>query len=187
MNGDPRMQINLATQPLRNRRFYRTVLGGLIVLFLVFGGGAGYLLVHSTFQSRADNKISAELELRIQAANKEQGEKVSQTGTMKKNDKDFVAGVNTVILRKNFSWVDFFARLEEALPPNCSITSINPLTMMETNLSASFKVVTPGSPEFNAFIINLITQKFKNISIRNEISGGGRFICEIGLVYDGSR
>jgi hypothetical protein len=187
MNGDPRPRLNLATHPLLNRRLYRTAFGGLVVLFLVLGGWAGRLWVKSAAQSRADEKTAAELELRIQAAEKDRAEKTIQTEVMKKKNGDLFTEVNAVIDRKNFSWVDFFARIEEALPPNCSITSMNPLQLSGTRVQAAFKVVTPGLSAVLKLIENLSARKFKDISMTKELSGGGRLICEIGLVYDGPR
>jgi hypothetical protein len=187
MNGDPRPRLNLASNPLRNRRLYRSAFGGLVVLFLLLGGGAGRMWIKSAAQSRADEKTAAELELRIQAAEKDRAEKTIQTEAMKKKNGDLFTEVNAVIDRKNFSWVDFFARIEEALPPNCSITSMSPLQLSGTRLQATFKVVTPGLAAVLTLIENLSARNFKNVSMTNEMSGGGRLICDIGLVYDGPR
>jgi len=187
MISDLRPRLNLASHPLRNRRLYRTAFGGLVIFFLLLGGGAGRLWIRSAAQSRADEKMAAELELKIQAADKDRAEKANQSEAMKKKNGDLFTEVNGVINRKNFSWVDFFARIEEALPPNCSITSIKPLQLSGTRLQASFKVLTPGLPALLKLLENLDARNFKNVSMTNEISGGGRLICEIGLIYDGPR
>ncbi|HPH44640.1 MAG TPA: hypothetical protein PL086_09305, partial [Candidatus Aminicenantes bacterium] len=111
MNGGLRLPINLATRPLRNRRLFRAAVGIPVVLFLLFGGGAGVLLLHSTARLRADERTRAELERRIQAAGRERAEKTGQSQTMRKQDAELVDVVNGVIVRKNFSWVGFFSRL----------------------------------------------------------------------------
>ncbi len=97
-----------------------------------------------------------------------------------------VAEVNAAIARKNFSWVDFFARLESALPADCSIAEINPLELSGTRLQVTMKVITPGLPGFSTLIENLAAQKFSAVTMRSETAGGGRLITQIGFVYDGS-
>lgn len=186
MNGGLRLSVNLATRPLESRRLYRAVLGTLIALFLVFGGGAGAFFIHSTIQGKTDERAAADFELRIQAADKERSEKAGQSEAMRLKNADLVAEVNGVIARKNFSWVNFFSRLEEALPPGCSIAAFNPLQMTGTNLQVSLKVLTPGLPELLILIENLSARKFQNVTMKNETTGGGRLISEIGFLYDGS-
>jgi hypothetical protein len=186
MNGSLRLPINLATRPLKNRRLFRTAVGVLIVLFLVLGGGAGALLLRSSVRRQADDKAAADLELHIQAVGKERAEKTGQSEAMKKRDSDLVSEVNGVIARKNFSWVDFFSRLEQALPPQCLIAAVNPLPLSGTSLHVAMKVITPDLSELLVLIENLTARKFKDVTMRNELTGGGRLISEIGFVYDGS-
>jgi len=186
MNGGLRLSVNLATRPLQNRRLFRTVIGILVVLFLLLGGGAGALLFRSTVRRQADDKAAADLELRIQASGKERAEKTGHSGAMKKKNAELVSEVNGVIARKNFSWVDFFSRLEQAMPPNCSIASVNPLQLSGTSLQVTMKVITPGLPDLLTLIENLAAGKFEDVTMRDELTGGGRLITEIGFVYDGS-
>lgn len=186
MNGFLRLPVNLATRPVRNRRLYRAACAALIVLFLVFGGGAGYLLVHSTLRARRDARVSAELERRMQAVDRERGQKTALGTSLRKKDTDLVAGVNAAIARKNFSWVDFFSRLEDALPPRSLIASINPLELAGTRLRIVLKIVSPGLPGLLLMVENLNKAGFKDVTVRNETAGGGRLISEIGFVYDGS-
>lgn len=187
MNGGLRLPLNLATRPLRNRRLYRAVLGGLIVLFLLVGGAASFFLLRAVSQERADSLTSARLELSIQKADRERADKAGRGEALRKRNVDFISQVNGVIARKNFSWVDFFSRLENALPPDCSIAAVNPLELSGTTLSVTMKVITPGVPGLLTLIENLAGQKFKSVTMRSEVAGGGRLISEIGFVYDGSR
>lgn len=186
MNGGLRLPVNLATRPLRNRRLFRSAVGIPVVLFLLLGGGAGALLLRSTARRQADNKTAAELELRIQASGKERAEKSGLSEAMRKMNADLVSEVNGVIVRKNFSWVDFFSRLEQALPPNCSIVAVSPLQITGATLQVTMKVITPGLPGLLTLIENLTARKFKDVILRDELSGGGRLISEIGFAYDGT-
>ncbi|MHB8054151.1 MAG: hypothetical protein ACYDH3_02755, partial [Candidatus Aminicenantales bacterium] len=170
----------------RNRRFYRVISGALNALFHLFGGGAGLLLVTSTLRARADGKVSADLERRIQEADRERSEKGLLNADLKKKNADLVAGINEAIARKNFSWVDFFSRLESALPPRASITSINPLEVSGTRLRVAMKIISPGLPGLLLMVENLAAGKFEEVTVRNETIGGGRLISEIGFVYVGS-
>jgi hypothetical protein len=186
MNGGLRLPINLASRPIRNRRLYRVVCGVLIALFLVLGGGAGYILVRSTLRARADEKAAADLEQRIQVVDRERGQKTVLGTALRKKNADLVAGINEAIARKNFSWVDFFSRLEHALPPRALIGSINPLELTGTQLRVVLKVTSPGLPGLLLLVENLNKAKFKDVTVRNETTGGGRLISEVGFVYDGS-
>ncbi len=186
MNGGLRLPVNLATRPIRNRRLFRAVCGSLIGLFLLFGGGAGFLLVHSAARSRSDEKASAKLERLIQDADREHGEKAGQSAALKKKYAELVAGINDVIARKNFSWVDFFSRLESALPPHASIGSINSLELSGTSLRVTMKILSPGLPGLLNFVEKLAAEKFTDVTMRSETTGGGHLISEIGFVYDGS-
>ena len=186
MNGGLRLPINLASRPLRNRRLFRAAVGIPVILFLLFGGAAGALLLHSTARRRADERTQAELERRIQAAGRERAEKTGQSQTMRKQDAELVDVVNGVIVRKNFSWVGFFSRLEQALPPQCSVVSLSPLQLTETGLRVNMKVITPGLPGLLVLIENRTARGFKDVVLRDELIGGGRLICEIGFEYDGT-
>lgn len=187
MNGTLRLPLNLATRPLQNRRLFRTIVGGLIVLFLLAGGAAAVLLVRSIGQRKADAAVSTDLELRIQAADKERADKDRLGDGLKRDNALFVAEINTAIARKNFSWVDFFSRLESALPPDCQIVEINPLELSGTAIRVAMKVATPDVSGLLKLIENLAAEKFSGISMRSETTGGGRKISEIGFVYEGSR
>ena len=186
MNGAPRLPINLASRPIRNRRLFHALCGVMIALFLVFGGGAGYLLVHSTLRARRDERASAEIERRIQVIDRERGQKTALEASLKKKDAELVARINEVIARKNFSWVDFFSRLENALPPRAQVESFNSLELTGTRLRVLMKLSSPGLPGLLLFVENLNKADFQDVTVRNETTGGGRLISEVGFVYDGS-
>ncbi|MBN1939372.1 MAG: hypothetical protein JW843_07290 [Candidatus Aminicenantes bacterium] len=187
MNGPLRLPLNLATRPLRNRRLFRTVAGCLVVLFLLSGGAAAYFLVRSAGRAKADARVSADLELRIQAAGKERAEKEGLAKESIKQNSVLAAEVNTAIARKNFSWVEFFALLEEALPPDCSLAAVNALELSGPGLHVSMRVITPDLPRLLTLIENLSSRRFYGVTMKNETAGGGRLISEIGFDYDGSR
>jgi len=186
MNGSLRLPLNLATRPSRNRRLFRAVVGALTVLFLLLGGASALLLIRATHQRRDDLKASGELEIRIQQIDRERNQKNDLGKALENRDSNLVAEVNGAIARKNFSWVDFFSRLEKALPPDCLIAEINSLEMTGTSLRVVIKVATPGVPGLLTLIENLAAEKFLGVTMRNETAGGGRLISEIGFVYEGS-
>jgi len=186
MNGNLRLPLNLASRPIRNRRLFRVICGALIALFIVFGGWAGYLLINSTLQARRDERASADMERRIQVLDRERGQKTALTTALRKKDAEIVGGINEAIARKNFSWVGFFARLESALPSRASIASFNPLELTGTRLRVVMKLASPGLPGLLLLVENLNKAGFTDVTVRNETTGGGRLISEVGFVYDGS-
>lgn len=185
MNGGLRLPVNLASRPIRNRRLFRVICGALIALFVVFGGWAGYLLVNSTLHARRDERASADMERRIQVLDRERAQKTALTTSLRKKDAEIIGGLNEAIARKNFSWVDFFSRLESVLPPRASIVSFNPLELTGTRLRVVMKIGSPGLHGLLLLVENLNKSGFTDVTVRNETAGGGRLISEVGFVYDG--
>ena len=186
MSNGIRLPVNLASRPLRNHRLFRAILAGLVVVFLLLGGVAASFLIRASVRRSADIQASADLERRTQAADRERLAKDNEAEALAKRDNDVVTHVNTAIARKNVSWVNFFSRLENALPPDCSIAELSPLELSGTSIRVTMTVITPGLPGLLTLIQNLADQKFAEVTMRSETTGGGRLITVIGCVYEGS-
>jgi len=183
MNGK-KVNVNLASHPLRNRRFLFTLLGAAAGIFLL----VAVLTLLSSARSRARQASLRESLDRMtqmtQTAQKEKDEWARQTRDLSKKYGDVIGSINDLILAKTFSWIEFFSRLEEALPNGSVISSIAPVQAIEGRIDLRFKVVSQSLSDLLALIQNLNGQGFKNISVKNESSEGGQLSSEILLTYE---
>jgi hypothetical protein len=120
----------------------------------------------------------------IQTAQKEQEEWSAQVGELSQANKDKISSINGIILKKNFSWVDFFSRIEEALPEASYISWMAPLQVGGGPFEVRFKVVSPILQDLLEFIQKLNSLGFKNISVRNETPFEGRIVSEISVSHE---
>ena len=183
MNGK-KMKVNLASHPLRNRRFYFTLLGAAAGIFI--------LVAVLTLLSAAKNR-SRQASLRdslnqtarlTQEAQKERDDWTRQSRDLSKKYGDSIGSINDLILEKSFSWVEFFSKLEDALPGGSSISAIAPIQVAEGRIELRFKVVSRNLNDLLALIQNLNAQGFRNISVKNEASQAGQLTSEILFTHE---
>ena len=183
MNG-MRTSLNLASRPLRNRRFFFALLLSAAALFLIVAAAS----TATYFKSRARGKsLRAELarvEQTSQAAQKETVAWTEQSRDWAKLKKNNVDAVNAIIRRKSFSWVRLFSLLEEALPGACFISSMSPLQENDGRVDIRFKVVSPGLSDLLSLIQRLDAAGFKAISVKNELQAAGQLVSEISVSYE---
>jgi len=184
MNGRPRPYVNLSSHPLRNRRLYFGAFSVLAVLFFLAVGLLGFWLLRASGRASADAKAVLDAEARLSATETERADIVRRTEALRAGNLNLVSQVNAVIARKNFSYVEFFALLEEALPAQSYITSVSPIAAGEGRIDARLRVVTTGLEDLMGLMTKLEGLKFKNVTIRGEAQVGGQLIAEIGLVYE---
>jgi hypothetical protein len=184
MNGRRRPRVNLASQPVRNRRFYRTVVASIILLFALLAIPCGLWFFRASSRAAEADRAAVAADERLYAAERERNDFSRRADALRKSESDLVAGINAVLDRKAFSIVDFFVLLEEALPPGSYLTSLSPVGGAEGRIDARFKVVTSGLPELMSLIAKLETLKFSNVASKGESRLGGQVVSEIGLTYE---
>jgi len=183
MNGK-KAKVNLASHPLRNRRFFFTLLAAAAGIFLLVA--ALTLLSAAKSRSReAALRDSLDRMARLtRTAQKEKDDWSLQIRDLSKKYKDVIGSINDIILAKTFSWVDFFSRLEEALPAGSFISSIAPIQAVEGKIELRFKVVSRTLNDLLALIQKLNALGFKNISVKNEATLAGQLTSEILLTHE---
>ncbi|MBM3292954.1 MAG: hypothetical protein FJY82_00355 [Candidatus Aminicenantes bacterium] len=184
MNGRPRPHINLASRPVRNRRFYFAALGGMMAVFVLAAAVLGLWLVRASSRASADAKAAAAASLRSSDTERERLDFVGRADALQRRERDLVAQVNQAIARKRFSYVEFFALLEEALPARCYIAALTPVSAPEGRIENRLRVVTAGLEDLMGLMTRLENLKFKNVMMKGEIQVGGELVAEIGLVYE---
>jgi cell division protein FtsB len=183
MANGKRLSLNLASHALRNRRFFFALLALMVAVFLAVSTFSTLSSLKSRGRAKSARAELASLEKTVQKVRKERDQWTAQVRDLSKKNGDRVGVVNDIILHKTFPWVDFFSRLEEALPAGSYISSMAPLLEKETTLEARFRAVSPNLNELLKLIEKLNGQGFKDISVRNETQEAGLLVSEILVTY----
>ena len=186
MTGNPRrVHMNLASEPVRNRRLFAAGLGLLAagILLASAAGAALFIRSHGRLRAaRADiarfERLEGQARADIQKYDKENA-KSSQASQAE------VDRINEVIERKAFSWVDFLTHLEEALPGPSYILSFSPLSTEKAFMEIRFKVASSDVEELVRFIQNLEKLRFGSIRVLSQSRGdGGELVSDIVVGYE---
>jgi Tfp pilus assembly protein PilN len=179
------LHLNLATRPRRNRRFFLSLAGLLGLALAAVLAAAVFLFLHFTLKSRAVKAELREAEGLVRAAETEQRRLAARIRESAKKDQQTVDVINSIILRKSFSWTEFLSTLETVLPPPCYILSLNPTQVEDTRIQVRFKVASPSLNDLLSLITKLNEMKFSQIRVENEERNTlGQVISEISVTYE---
>jgi len=184
MKLQKRLNLNLATHPLRNRNLYFLLLisVGSLLLFVSVMNGIVYFKynvrakdLHASIVKTEQIKMDLQRDqrkfsVRIQDASQENEEKVDL--------------INSLIYKKSFSWVDFLTALENSLPDSSYIVSLIPYFRGDSEIEVRFKVASPDLEELFEFTTQLESQQFKELKVMREIRDKGYLISEISITYE---
>jgi Tfp pilus assembly protein PilN len=185
MRKQKKVQLNLATHPLQNRRFFYLLFGILAVLVLVvwFAGGWTFWKYRSRNENFRYN--SATIEKMINDAKREELRLSRLIDSASQTYQEKVNLLNTLILKKSFSWVEFLSALEESLPASCYIESLAPTLKENSQMEVRLRIAAPNLDELLKLNKNLYKKKFSGIRIMSEeINEIGLLIAEITLTYE---
>jgi hypothetical protein len=185
MKKQKRIHLDLATHPLRNRRFFFLLSGMLGAFFLVTAvvGVFTFWTYSQKYKNFIDN--SAQIEKMVTNAKREEMRLTSQINDAASIYQDKIELLNTLILKKSFSWVRFLSALEDALPSSCYIESLAPTLQENNQMEVRLKVASPNLDELLKLTKNLYEKNFSGIRILSEAMGDtGLLIAEITLIYE---
>ena len=112
-----------------------------------------------------------QLSLQIEEAKKKYGKKIEL--------------INSIILNKSFSWVEFLSDLENSLPDSSYIVSLVPKLTEDLKMQLRLRVSSPNIAGLLNFINNLRELKFHQIEIISEAKDeSGELLSEISLIYE---
>jgi len=185
MNRKTRTYLNLATQPLRNRRLFYALASalGIIFLFVILLAGNIYF----SYRGKANDMVVsvAEIDQSIIKAQRKDRQFSSRIDKATKEYKGMVDLINSLILRKSFSWIDFLSCLEDSLPESSYIVSLAPMLTEDLKMTVRFDVVSRSLDDLLKLINNLEALKFKQVKVLSESRGnGGSLQSEISLIYE---
>jgi Tfp pilus assembly protein PilN len=184
MNGNTSLYLNLATRPVRNRKFYilsRNILtGGLVVLL----GLTAFAAVKYGLQTARLKASLAETSRLVDAAGQEQKRLSADVDKEEKAGRDKADLINAIIVQKSFSWTGFLSELEAALPDSLYITSLVPNFSGDRTVNLRIRVVSGGLDDLLAFLNNLNARKFKYWFENESREDNGQLVSEISLTYE---
>jgi Tfp pilus assembly protein PilN len=180
-----RLNLNLATRPLRNRRLFLLVGGLLGLAFLVTALLAIILFFQFTLKKGAVQAGLQKADQTVKAAQSEQKRLEVRLKETANKDQDIIDAINSIILRKSFSWTDFLSKLEECLPDSSYILSMAPTLVDDTRIQFRFRVVSPSLDDLLALINKLQALKFSQPRVETEESNDrGQLTSEISVTYE---
>jgi Tfp pilus assembly protein PilN len=184
MNRRPPLDVNLATRPARNRRFYLLARNTLAAVIVAAMGLAAFSVAQYGVQAFRLKASLEETGRRADAAGKEQRRLATDIQQAKKTDHAEVDLVNGIIFRKSFSWTAFLSLLEASLPDSSYITSLIPSFSGERTVSLKIKLVSASLDDLLTFLNNLNARKFSYRLESESREEEGRLVSEISLTYE---
>jgi Tfp pilus assembly protein PilN len=185
MRKTKKINVNLASHPLRNRRFFFLITGILVFLLCVFSTLAGYTYWVYNKKNRDYALTKTQIEKKMQDALREDRKLTMLIDEASQKYSDRIDFINTLIYRKSFSWVDFLSALEDSLPETCYVVSMAPSLKDNSKMEVRLKIAAPNLDELLKLNKNLYEKHFTNIRIISESRDeAGMLISEISLVYE---
>jgi cell division protein FtsB len=185
MRKTKKINVNLASHPLRNRRFFFLITGILVVLFCVFSILAGHTYWVYSKKNRNLALARAQIEKKMQDAQRENRRLTTLINDGSQNYSERIEFINTLIYKKSFSWVDFLSALEDSLPDTCYVVSMAPSLKDNSKMEVRLKIAAPNLDELLKLNKNLYEKHFTNIRIISETRDeAGMLVSEISLVYE---
>ncbi len=187
MKNSRPINLNLASHPLRNRKLFTLLFSIFVVLFLLVSFFAGKLFIRYRSDAQRTKKSIRQTDKLIRETQRNEKSLSSRINEAVKNNKSQVDMVNSIILRKSFSWIEFFADLEKALPDSSYIVSLAPTLTEGSEIKLRLRVASTSVDDLLKLIDNFGAMKFDEIQIEGEtLSERGLLISEISLRYERS-
>jgi hypothetical protein len=121
----------------------------------------------------------------IKKAQREEKKYSTRIDDAKQRDGQKIDLINTIILRKSFSWIELLSDIENSLPDSSYITSLVPTLSDDLRMKLRIRVISPDVNDLLKFIQNLRDLNFDKIEIKSEAKKeGGNLLSEISLNYE---
>lgn len=180
-----RAHLNLATHPVRNRRLFYLFFGALVGSFLIVSTIAGSLFWKYRTGAETLASSTAEMQKSVAVSQKDQEKFEAAVKEISGTFEEKVDHVNSIILKKTFSWAGFLSTLETALPDSAFILSLAPTMAQESKVNLKIKVVSRDLNDLLALITNLHSLGFAQIRVESEARNErGQLVSEISLSYE---
>lgn len=185
MNNSAKLNLELASHPLRNRRLF------FLCLFLLVILSVSVTVVSANLYFKFKNKLDqTQLEIdkvekkrgRVQREEIQMGDQIENESAVNLSKINFINGL---IYRKSFSWIDFLSDLESALPARCYIVSLAPSVRGDLGIEVRIRVASPTLEDLLKLYSQLVKLGFENVLIRSEEqANNGLLISEVSFIYE---
>jgi Tfp pilus assembly protein PilN len=180
-----RLNVNLATRPLRNRRLYLTLAGLLGLAFLVTSLMAILIFFQFSLKKGLVKTDLQNADTSIRTAQVDQKRLAARVKETVGRDQDIINTINGVILKKSFSWTDFLSKLEECLPNSSYILSLAIPQIDNTRIQFRVKVVSQSLDDLLDLINRLQDLGFSRPRVETEERNDrGQLVSEISVTYE---
>jgi hypothetical protein len=185
MKNQAKLTLNLASNPMRNRRLF--FLLGVFLLSVFIGTtilGAGMHVRYKNKRKEVEGELHT-LQKNLTTVKRQDTRYRTLIEQKLGNTKTTSDTINSLIYRKNFPWIDFFAAMEEALPESSYIVSLTPSPADGTEMEVRFKAVFTNLKELLQFVQDLESKGFDDVNIVSESqSAQGFLISEFSVRYE---
>ena len=182
-----RINLNLATHPQKNRRIFYLACGLLVLVFLFLVLHSGITLFRYNNSGKEAQSSLSDIEQRMTDIRKKRNDLTSLIKKEAVVQQPKIDLINSVILKKSFSWSDFLSDLEELLPDSCYILSLAPVLGEDQKIEVSMSVAAPSLSELLVFIDRLIQKKYQGIRTRGETrTENGFLLVRMAFTYERS-
>ncbi|MGB7296479.1 MAG: hypothetical protein WBC70_12900 [Candidatus Aminicenantales bacterium] len=179
------LNVNLATRPLRNRRLFFFLGGGLGLAFLVTSFVAVIIFLQFSLKKSAARTVLQEVEAALRKAETEQKRLANRVKEAVDKDQDIIDTINGIILKKSLSWTDFLSKLEECLPESSYILSLSIPQVDSTRIQFRIRVVSRNLDELLALINKLQDLNFSRPRVETEERNDqGQLVSDISVTYE---
>ncbi len=136
-----RIDVNLATQPYEDARFFWMRWGTLVALLAILTAALLAETVMGFVYARQDVRMSNQIKAEISKRDQERAHAEAFLNQPQNRDiRDRSQFLNALIQRKAFSWTQVFADLEKVMPARLHVVSIHPEITEEEQLQIKLTV-----------------------------------------------
>jgi hypothetical protein len=179
-----KIRLNLASRPVRNRRLFLALNGGIGLAFFVSALLGLTLFFRYAWKARGVQAELVKVAESIQTAQSSQRRFLARTQEAVKMDQERVNFVNSIILQKSFSWNELLSRLEDSLPDSSFIVSLAPAAVEEARVLFRLKVVSANLDDLLTLVNKLRASDFNQIRVESEdLNDRGQLTSEISVNY----
>lgn len=178
------IHLNLASHPLRNRRLFFLLLSSMLLILLFVSAFAGKIFVEYRMKNQDVKSSIRNIDSLINNAQRVEKRLSARINGVIEEQKGRVDLVNSIVLMKSFSWLDFLDDLERALPDSSYIVSLAPALTEDLRLQLRLKIVSADVADLVKLIENFKALKF-DIFLESEANDERGFLVSyISLSYE---
>ncbi|MFQ6083510.1 MAG: hypothetical protein ACE5WD_09135 [Candidatus Aminicenantia bacterium] len=161
------LNLNLAKNPVKNKRFFYLLICVLIPLILIVLG-LNIIKFLEYFQKEKEVKQSIlRIERKCNRLRQEEKRYLERIKNLKKENKEKVELINELIFKKSFSWTSLLFALENSMLGDTIIFSLRP-ELRQSEVKVRIEIGARNINGLLSFVNSLKKQNFQNIQVLNE-------------------